>query len=68
MRNRYFVISVAALMICAVAGLSAIKGTTEVNNVVFEHKVLFPETNIIPVEYIEFEPYYITAKVGKNEG
>jgi len=67
MRNKYFVISVAALMICAVAGLSAMKGTTEVN-VVFEHKALLPETNIIPVEYIEFEPYYITAKIGKNGG
>ena len=73
MRKKYFVIVAATLMICAVAGLSAIEGTTEtmstrLDSAIPDNKMVQPKINVIPVEYIDFEPYYITAKVGKNEG
>ena len=63
---KYYVIVVATIMICGVAGLSSDSG-----RVIAEEQLTPPgaiEKEIIPVEYIDFDPYYITAAIGKNEG
>ncbi len=61
---KYYLIAAATLMICGAAGLSTGHGTSMPE----ETKITEETENIVPVEYIEFDPYYITAVPGKNEG
>ena len=76
---KYFAIGIATVMICGAAGLSSSSGNADIDAddpVVVEDleiiqedvEIVLPENNNVPVEYIDFDPYYITAKVGKNEG
>ena len=62
---KYYVIAIATIMICGVAGLSADNGRVIAEEQAPPEAI---EKEVIPVEYIDFDPYYITANIGKNEG
>ena len=63
-KMKYYLIAAATLIICGVAGVSTSHSTDVAEN----EKITEDQENIIPVEYIDFDPLYITADLGKNEG
>jgi len=65
---KYFAITAATLLICGVAGLSTQDGAMAEENINMPEEVVIIEMGGVQVEYIEFEPFYITAELGKNEG
>lgn len=64
---KYFAITTATILICGVAGLSTEDGAQAEDTVQIEKNEKI-QTDYIPVEYIEFDPYYIKVDLGKNEG
>ena len=65
---KYFAITAATLLICGVAGLSTQDGAMAEENINMPEEVETLNKEVVPVEYIDFDPYYITAELGKNEG
>jgi hypothetical protein len=64
---KYLAITAATILICGVAGVSTKDGAKAEETVQpVENKNI--QTDIIPVEYIDFDPYYIKVDLGKNEG
>ncbi len=66
---KYFAITTAVVLICGVAGVSSDKEVKAEEQIVIPpQEVENIQTDFVPVEYIEFDPYYIKVDLGKNEG
>ena len=66
---KYLMISIATVMICGAVGLSTdVHEAHDKPPVVVEHDTKQNYEMSTHVEYIEFDPLYITVDVGKNEG
>jgi len=69
MKMKYFAITTGMILICGVAGVSAITGVqAEEVPIAGPYEAEINQTDAVPVEYIEFDPYYIKVDLGKNEG
>ena len=64
---KYFAITAATVLICGVAGLSTKDGAKAEETVQPVQEEII-EIDLVPVEYIDFDPYYINVDLGKNEG
>ena len=62
---KYYAIGLATLMIVGVTGFSTAETEVPAEQEVNTQNI---DKDVQKVEYIEFDPYYITAKSGKNEG
>tara|TARA_E500000331_G_C17076693_1_gene635081 strand:+ start:399 stop:596 length:198 start_codon:yes stop_codon:yes gene_type:complete len=64
---KYLAITAATILICGVAGVST-KDGAKAEETVQPAQDETIQTDFTPVEYIDFDPYYINVDLGKNEG